>query len=187
GPAGATIDTDGALIILLDRATLTERVLPELIQKHFPNGDYTLSVADRNNNTVFGKPAERADSTSEVFSMRPDNLIFFATRELSLPRVPADGANVVVHQRVESLSESRVDGDAPANSQGSYKIELQEKVAGSPRTAAVALSTGDGAWQVSATHTAGSIDAYVASRFRQSMLIGIVLYLLLVGSIAAIV
>src|SRR5690606_23139652 len=113
GPAGATIDIDGALIILLDRATLTERVIPELAQKHFPNGDYTLRVADRNNNTVFGKPAERADSTSEVFSMRPDNLIFFATRELSLPRVPADGANVVVHQRVESLSESRVDGDAP--------------------------------------------------------------------------
>ena len=30
------MDIDGALIILLDRETLTERVLPELAQKHFP-------------------------------------------------------------------------------------------------------------------------------------------------------
>ena len=189
GPAGATMDIDGALVILLNRATLTDRVLPELAQKHFPNGDYTVSVADRNNNTVFGTPVDRekADASAEVFSMRPDNLIFFATRELSLPRVPAEASNVIVRQRVESITESRDQSAAPSNSQGSYKIELKEKVEGAPRTAAVALSTGDGAWQVSATHRAGSIDAYVASQFRQSMLIGIGLYLLLVGSIAAIV
>ena len=187
GPAGATMDVDGALVILLDRATLTERMLPELVQKYFPNGDYVLNVADRDHNTVFGTPNAASDSSAEVFSMRPDNLIFFATRDLSLPRTEGDTGNVVVHQRVETVSGTRVLDKAPPESQRSFKIELQEKAEGAPRTAAVALATGDGGWEVSATHSSGSIDAYVESQFRRSMLIGLALYLLLVGSIAAIV
>ena len=119
--------------------------------------------------------------------MRADSMIFFATRELSLPRGPGEAANVVVQQRMESIGETRVVSAAPANSQSSFKIELKDRADGAPRTAAVAVTSGDGAWQLAATHTSGSIDAFVASEFRKSILIGTGLYLLLVGSIATIV
>ncbi|MEK7855963.1 MAG: HAMP domain-containing sensor histidine kinase, partial [Acidobacteriota bacterium] len=74
-----------------------------------------------------------------------------------------------------------------------FTFELQPKMPGAPanvktRTSVIA-TPGEGAdpWTLSVQHSAGSIEKFTSSEFRKSFLIGLGVYLLLVGAIIAIV
>lgn len=178
----------GWLVVLLDDTILKSRILPELAAKYFPENDYKVAVLDRDEHTVFSTSDVTAvDATAPLFSLSPDNLMFFANRD-ALPRMAQEHKRgVVVTQRVESHTFSRT--ETKDGKTGTFQIELQQPgEKARPRTTMVASTTESGAepWRLRVQHVAGSIDTFVLNERNKSFMIGLGIYLLLVGGIVAI-
>lgn len=178
----------GWLVILLDENVVTGRVLPDLAARHFPANDYALAVVDRNGQTVFktGDVTGDPDARGALFNLSPDRFLFFANREL-LPKATGERKDIIVNQRVESHTFTTRTETAGQNGE-TVKVEVQGPPgAGRTRTAMIA-GTGENSdpWTLNVRHAAGSIDAFVRGERNQSFLIGLGIYLLLVGGIAAI-
>jgi signal transduction histidine kinase len=175
----------GLLFILLDEGTIKTKVLPELAAKYFPENDYKLAVLDKNDQTVFAtQDTTDADATAKMFNMSPDSLMFFANRE-SMPKVlEQHDRNVVINRRVQNHRFSRIE-----NTNGkAFNIELQQPgEKGRLRSPMItATDTGNEPWTLRIQHNAGSIDSFVRGERNKSFLIGLGIYLLLVGGILAI-
>ena len=177
----------GWLVILLDEPTIKTRVLPDLAIKYFPENDYKLAVVDKADQTVFAtQDITAADTSAKMFNMSPDNLFFFASRE-AMPKMMAEHkAGVVIDQRVESRTFTR---SAKINGEPStYDLEIQQpSEKGKLRTSLIASTGSDREpWTLRVQHTAGSIDAFVRNERNKSFMLGLGIYLLLVGGIIAI-
>src|SRR5688572_8980653 len=177
----------GWLVIQLDEAVIRDRILPQLSAKYFPDGDYRLLVADKDNRSIFnlGESTAHSDATAAMFDLSPDNLMFFANREL-LPRsTEVHKRSVVVNQRVESHTFEAKTSDGKT---GTFKVQMQQPgrpgqtaKLRTPMFSGETASKGD-PWTLSVQHTAGSIDAFVRAERDKSFLIGLGVYLLLVRS-----
>ena len=181
-------DQFGWIVIKLDEQTVKSRIIPDLVAKYFPDGDYNVSVIDKASAQVFATNEVTADdATAPMFNMSPDNLLFFANREPILRKISDEGkGEVVINQRVESHTFTRT--DAPPQKTGRFNIELKQPgERGRLRTAMIA-STSDEAepWKLRVQHTAGSIDTFVRNERNKSFALGLGIYLLLVGGILAI-
>ncbi|MGD9630014.1 MAG: sensor histidine kinase [Pyrinomonadaceae bacterium] len=189
--ADRTIDLpkpDGYLIVRLSESVIKTKILPELAAKHFPSNEYAVAVADRAGNAVFqtasGASAD-PDAKAALFDLTPDSMIFFSNRELLPRRQKADeAANIILDQRVERRTSST---EANGSKGETFTIEMKE--AGEQRRTAVISSTtaGGAPWRLNVQHSSGSIDAYIQGERYKSFAIGLGIYLLLVGSIIAIV
>jgi hypothetical protein len=190
GPSGEKIrmpKPDGLLVVFLDRATILEKILPELKAKYFSGSEYKLAVKDRKENIVFGASnASSPDTSAGLFDLTPDNLIFFS--KIGLPRQPGEKKDgMVVSQRIESRTFSTSEISNGKES-GKFTIELKDDKDGKVnKTVVASTTTGGDPWKLSVTHSAGSIEAYVTGERRKNMAIGIGLYTLLVGGIGTIV
>lgn len=177
----------GSLVVMLDRDVITQNLLPDLVAKYFPAGDYRVEVIDRNKQPVFatGTFAENTDANAALFNLSPDNLLFFANREI----IPGSGdrKDVVVNQRVESHTFT-ARTQAPNEKAETFKVEVHGPMGeGRPRTAMIAgTSDGTEPWTVRVQHSAGSIAAYVKGERNKSFVVGLGIYLLLIAGIAAI-
>jgi len=180
----------GHFAIFLNEAVIKERMLPALAAQHFPANDYAVTVSDRSGNAVFQTaPAATVDPDAKaaLFDLTPDSMIFFSNRELLPRRKKAEQAgNVILDQRVERRA-SNPDEHLTETKGETFTIKMQE--AGEQRRTAVITSTTTDSdpWQLSVRHTSGSIDAYIRNERYKSFAIGLGIYLLLVGSIVAIV
>ena len=179
-------DKFGWLVIMLDESTIKDRILPDLAAKYFPENDYKLAVVNSGNTNVFATQEVTADdTTAKMFRMSPDNLFFFGSREL--PRMfEGHKKGVVVDQMVESHTFTRTEN---VNGKlGNFSIQLKrpaEKT--SLRTPITSTDPADVTpWTFRVQHTAGSIDSFVRGERNKSFALGLGIYLLLVGGIAAI-
>ncbi len=189
GPEGRLSEPAGQLAVLLDRETVLGRMLPDLQQKYFSAGEFTLAVTDRSGNAVFGCTRDtKPDATADLLSLRPDNLIFFANSGQALPKVMAERrSGTVVNSHIESRTYT-ANANSAVREDRAFTFEIAPNQDGRPRTRVLSTTTtGKDEWNLLATHTAGSIDAFVTRETRKSTAIGLAIYLLLVGSIAAIV
>ena len=176
---------DGRLVVFLDRATILDIVLPELKEKYFSGGEYKLRVSDRKENIVFGDPNASSDASAALFDLTPDSLIFFS--KMGLHRQAEKREGMVVNQRIESRRFS-TNEIGNGKETGKFTIELNDNKDGKLNKTVIASTTAGGdPWKLNATHSSGSIDAYVTGERRKNMAIGIGLYTLLVGGIGAIV
>jgi signal transduction histidine kinase len=122
-----------------------------------------------------------------MFDMSPDNLLFFGNRE-ALPKVMGERrSGIVIDQKIESHTFTRtesVNGDG-----GSLDIQVRQPgERGKLRAAMIATAGASGApWTLRVQHVAGSIDSFVSSERNKSFVLGLGVYLLLVGGILAIV
>ena len=186
-PMVALPERFGSLIILLDDSTIKQHVLPDLTQKYFPEGDFKLDVLNRADQPVFStQDLTASDTTANMFDMSPDNLLFFTARD-AVPKVPEERqAGVVIDQRVESHTLSRT--ETVEGKTGTFNLELRtpgEK--GRLRTSMLAGTTGGGEpWKLRIQHVSGSIETFVRGERNKSFLIGLGVYILLVGGIIAI-
>ncbi|CAN5636828.1 hypothetical protein BH24ACI3_BH24ACI3_09960 [soil metagenome] len=189
GPEGLVDEPLGHIAILLDRETVLGRMLPDLQQKYFPTGEFKLAIKDRSGNAVVGGGSDvKPDATADLMSLLPDNLIFFATPGQALPKMMAERrSGTIVNSRIESRTfSSNVNSDVREDKAITFEINPGQNER--PRTQVMSTTTtGTEAWNLAATHRAGSIDAFVSGETRKSMAIGLAIYLLLAGSIAAIV
>jgi signal transduction histidine kinase len=179
---------EGYIAVFLDESVIKEKVLPSIAAKHFPTGDYTVVVKDRGANTIFqtsNGTMSQPDAKAALFDLTPDSLIFFSNREL-LPRrqKAGEGTNIILDQRVERRAADPANGVEAGET---FTVKMKE--AGRERTTAVVAEkkADSDPWQLSVHHTAGSIDAYIQGERYKNLAIGLGIYLLLVGSILAIV
>ncbi len=185
------LNRSGYLIVSLDQSVLTEKLLPELAAKHFGDGEYKPAVVSAEGSPVFGSTGDgEADAKAGLLSMSPNNFVFFGNRELmsslKVPK-PAGEHDVMLNSRVETRSFSTV--ETGPKSDGKVEIRLQAESA--PRTAVFTATTrGEeqkSPWVLQVRHSAGSIDAFMASQLRQNLAIGFGLLVLLAGAVAAII
>ncbi|PYT01853.1 MAG: hypothetical protein DMF63_03175 [Acidobacteria bacterium] len=178
-------DRFGSLIVLLDEPTIKQHILPDLVQKYFPEGDFKVDVVNRSDQPVFGKnDITGSDATAKMFDMSPNNLMFFGIREPS-PRTAEDHrAGVVIDQRVETHTFDRTEAEGAKT----FNLELRTPPENARLRTSMIASTGteNEPWKLRVQHASGSIDAFVSGERNKSFLIGLGVYLLLVGGIVAI-
>lgn len=179
----------GWVVILLDESIVRNKILPDLSAKYFGDGEYSVSVFNKGGQAVFSSRTEttESDATKLLFDLSPDNFVFFANRD-AMPKVIETRKNqngVVIDQRVESHSFSRT--ESVTGKSGTFTVELKEH-SDSPkvRTSVIAATDrGRGPWTLQVRHVAGSIDSFVRGQRQESFLIGLGIYVLLVGAIMA--
>jgi signal transduction histidine kinase len=180
----------GWVVVQLDGTVIKERIFPDLASKYF-GADFKLAVTDKAGTNVFtaGGTPTGADASAPMFSMSPDNLLFFTSRD-AVPKIVRERGNggVIVNQRVESHTFSRTEIDGKT---GTFQLELKQAdgMKSKPRATVMASSNGSSGdpWVLNVQHAAGSIDAFVTAERNKSFAIGLGIYLLLVGGILAIV
>lgn len=181
----------GFVVVLLNEAVIKEKILPELAARHFPNGDFKVAVTDRSGQDVYSTApfSETTDTKAALLDLTPDHLIWVANREVPPRRTPgmATSSEVVLNQRIETRTISPADG--PSKVEGGETFTIQMKQAGrNQRTAVISDSPiANSQWQLGVVHAAGSIDAFIRGERNRNLAIGFGIYLLLLGSIIAIV
>ena len=161
----------GFLVIKLDEAVIRDQILPDLAKKHFPENDFRLSVVSRTGEKIFQTgEVTTAEANAPLFDLTPDNLIFFANRDL-LPRTPerrADG--VLVNQsQIRTHSFSTVESETitvgkmqeKRQATGTFQLKLRDKQ--NPTTIIqTANLPNPGNWTLSVQHSAGSLENFIA-------------------------
>ena len=176
---------EGYLIIQLDRNVVETKLLLDLVAKHFPEGDFRIDIKNKDQDSVFQTDGEfeKADATERLLTLSPDNLIFFANKDV-LPRTAERHSSMVINQSVENRSFGHVKTES--NSTKTFTFELNSD---EPRkkTAFFTSIVGDGdGWALGVQHKSGSVDAFVSGEQNRKMLTGLAIYFLVIGSIVAI-
>ncbi|MBK9155797.1 MAG: HAMP domain-containing histidine kinase [Chloracidobacterium sp.] len=184
----------GHLAIMLDRSVITGRILPDLVAKHFPEGNFRVSVADRTGAAVYQPAGEAAnpDAKAGLMSLAPDNLLLLSSNGMWSQMMTERKSDVRVSERVESKTFTHSESTPEGTKTDTFTVELKPRTPdGGPVKArtSVFASTANGTdpWMLNVLHTSGSIDAFISGEFTKNFLIGLGVYLLLVGAIIAIV
>lgn len=186
----------GFLAIRLDSSVITERLLPALAAKHFPEGNFRISVTNLAGAAVYqpfgGLPG--SDAKAGLIDLAPDNLLLLSNRGMWSDFM-ADKASsgITVSERIESKTFTHSETTPDGTKTGTFTVELKpgkpnlgENVK-SRASVLAAASNGADPWTLNVAHTSGSVDAFTRGEFTKSFLLGLGVYLLLVGAIVAIV
>lgn len=175
----------GYLAIVLDRSTMTEKIIPQIAAKYFDGNEYRLQVTDKAGNEIFREVgAGETDTTARLLDVSPGNFMFFTNRDL-IDKIGEKRQSVVVNSKVETHSfEQKSDAKV-----ADFKIEMKGS---KPRTSVftATTTTGDvpgGPWLLGVQHVSGSLDGYIASTLRRNLAIGFGILFLLAAAVAAII
>ena len=183
----------GFLVLKLDETVVKDRILPDLAKKHFPEGDFNLSVKNKNGQTIFqtGEVAA-ADRTVNLFGLSPDNLVFFTNRDV-LPRTrqPVDARGGVVSQSIKTQTFSTVETETISSDKlperqtvGTFQLKLKDGE--SPTTVIQTRLPGEGNWTLGVQHGAGSLERFIANTRNRNLGISFGILSLLAVSIVLI-
>jgi len=183
-------DKYGYLAIKLDPETIQEKILPALISKYFPDGDFRVAVTKRDGTPVFQSiSGETSDAAAPLLDLSPDNFVFFANKDLLSSIDEGKRKSIVMNSRTESRSVSTF--DTKDDEKGDVKIEIKRDV--SPKRTAVFTTTAktgsddETPWMLAVQHSSGSIDAFMADTFRRNLAVGLGLLSLLALAVVAII
>ena len=178
-------DRIGSLVIILDQIAITDRILPDLVQKYFAEGEYKVSVTNKDGQAIFGSTSA-ADTSAPLFDLSPDKFIMFAGRDASAHIEEAKKQGVIVNQSVETFSSSEsADGKTPGPETGTFNVQFQ-RGGELPRTQVFTRAGIEDPWKLNVQHQAGSIGAYIDNAFRRNLAIGAGLYAMLAAAILGI-
>jgi len=181
--------TYGYLAIILDKDTLNQRVLPDLAASHFGEGDFKLSVVDKNQEAIFNTQtgADGTDAKAGMFNVTPENFIFYANKDVLSSGEPEKREGMVVSSHVESRTFSKVIANSNSNSTGTVQVELKSDA--KPRTSIFTARTEniEAPWTLMVQHRRGSIEAFLAQTKFRSLAVGFGILFLLGAAVAAII
>lgn len=176
----------GHLVIKLDPVTVKERLLPDLAEKYFGDGEYRMAVTRSGGEKVFrGIDGGPADATTSLFELSPENFIFFSNKDLLSAIEREKHQNVKLTSHFESRAMTRT--ETRNENSSTVKIEIKGE---EPRTAAFTATTSgprNGLWTLQVQHSSGSLDAFLANTLRRNLALGFGILLLLAAAIAAII
>ena len=181
--------TYGYLAIILDKDTLNQRVLPDLAASHFGEGDFKLSVVDKNQEAIFNTQTgvDGTDAKAGMFNVTPENFIFYANKDVLSSGEPEKREGMVVSSHVESRTFSKVIANSNSNSTGTVQVELKSDA--KPRTSIFTARTEniEAPWTLMVQHRRGSIEAFLAQTKFRSLAVGFGILFLLGAAVAAII
>lgn len=159
-------ETFGYLAIRLDPAVIKEKILPDLALQYFPDGEFNVTIADKNGNDVLrtkdisGEP----DVQTNMFAVNPADFIYFANKKLLAPREDENrNGGVIVNEHFESRT-SRVE----SSNGRTVKVEVAQ--GGKPRTTVFSKTAEpEGEWLLTAQHRDGSITANLENTKRRNL------------------
>lgn len=193
-PAVKMPERKGLLMIALNRDVITGRILPDLSAKHFPEGNFRVAVKNTADASIYETSGglSGSDADAGLLSLTPDNLIFFRDRGAWSQLRTEKRKGIVVNESIESKIFTHTETGPEGTKTGTYTVQLKpghstEEGIKSRTNVFAGSEPGSDPWRLSVQHTAGSIDAFARNEFNKSFAIGLGLYLLLVGSIVAIV
>jgi len=181
----------GHLIILLDKDVVVSKILPQLVAKHFPGGEFHVEVRNKSGDSIFRSASEvaAADASETLLTVSPDNMIFFSNQNI-LPRTgPAERhSSMMIDQHVESRTFSQVETSSNSNSNTTKTFTFELNTEGPKKRTAIftGISDGNDSWQLGVEHASGSVDAFVRGEQNRKLLTGLSIYLLVIGAIVAI-
>jgi len=181
-------DKKGVLVIELDEEIVKDRILPELVKKHFPENDFNLSVVSKTGQSIFQtNDVTNADWTAEILNLSPDNLLFFPNREVLKRMQDVESQGIVINQSVQTAKfqkENAPPGALPEKkSVGTFTFELKNDE--KPRTVirTTASLKNEGKWLVNVQHIAGSLDNFIARTRNKNLAVSFGILSLLGASI----
>jgi len=171
--------TTAAVIVELDRDVLITRVLPELVERHFPEKDasqYHIAIRGsgpeplylRGVNDPVSITALNADAVAGFFSTPHLELAAQAFTEGQIMSWQFNSATV--RRSVESANTTTVGARSPQPGTGNVSIVMQGRNIRA-KTAEPLMFTTLGGWHVALRHGAGSLDAAVNQARRRNVLI----------------
>ncbi len=172
----------GYLVIKLDETVIKEKVLKDLAEKYFPDGDYRFSVfSNLKKSTIFQTAnIEKADVSVPMLNLLTNNFAFFINQDLaSTISRSSVGNGVIVNQKFEK----RVTTAIPSNSNSSVKIQV---MSGQPQVFERGNLNPNGLWMLNVQHKAGSLEQFVGNTKRKNLLVSFGILGLLGASIGLI-
>jgi len=156
----------GCLVIMLDRPTLTEKLLPDLASKYFPDNDFKLAVQTKGGDTVFQTQdaVSVPDASVNLFDLSSDNFFIFANRDLIPPGEKK--REVLINQKFESRSgtNSRVETHTVTGSSdeqtGTLSFEIKPDTKLRTKVFERTASPDNEHWLLRLQHRDGSIAAF---------------------------
>lgn len=175
----------GYLAIQLDPATIKEKVLPDLANKYFGDGEFKAAVIDKAGQSVYQSiTADAGDASAPLFDLSPDNFIFYANKDLMSSIGAEKREGVVMNSRVESFeATTKTEG----GKEGAVTVQIKKDAMPRTRIFTTTTSGNSSPWTLQVQHSSGSLNAYLANTLRRNLAVGFGLLLLLAVAIAAIV
>lgn len=194
----------GDLYIVLDRDALARKIIPTVFERFFPEKDFAFEIISKEGSSEFISSNDKLtapDAEAGFFDIKSNNLVFIAVngQPLSVGNVSRTGGSTDLIRAVRSESLSASD---PAKTQvrelrvfegketrvASVSSTPQFKVSGRSETSALTVSnTTPSFWSLRVQHRSGSIGDFIDREMNKQLLLGMTVYILLVGSIIAIV
>ncbi len=164
-----------AIIVELDKDVLVTQVLPELVERHFPEGDagqYLISIRGSGQTPLYVRGA--AASESVMIGTADALASFFSSPHLDLTAQTLGAFNswqfntATFDRRAGAITEMATRVRAPT--EGSMAIVVGRSVSGT-RLVEPSMITTFGGWHIALRHGAGSLDAAVAQARRRNVVI----------------
>lgn len=167
-----------AVIVELDRDVLIKRVLPELVERHFPDRDasqYHIAIRGSSPDPLF---LRGVNDPASVTAANADAMAgFFSTPHLEVAaqaftegQVMSWQFNTATVRRAIEGTTATIAARTPQPGAGNVSIVMQGRSAGA-RTTEPAVFAAFGGWHIALRHGAGSLDAAVAQARRRNVLI----------------
>ena len=196
------------VVVLLDRAYITDEMLPALAQQHFRHTgdgfDYQLAVVTpANRGLVYHsapdftpRPDAAVDATMDLFQVRTQDFASIVsevrrfTSTFTTGPLQATGTSTTVSEHIVLPPEA---GRALRMREGGpVSIFVQQNgplnsMTGSSGTAAARLTTGTAHWRLLVKHPSGSLEAAVNAARRRNLMISSTVLTVLGASVALLV
>lgn len=198
-------DNYGVLLVILDKTVITERILPALTAKHFPEGNFRVEVKNNEQQPVYlsSGTLTTVDAEAGLLSLMPNNFIFVdrissVAGMQKTPTIVRGPGKVETHtftrtQVYNSNSNSAIlDLKVDSNVRGARGTAIASSgtMEGKPLTSSIiatASQSENDQWNLAVQHTSGSVGAFIQSELNRKLMIGGGLYLLAALAIIAIV
>ena len=177
----------GVLIIELDAEVIKNQLLPSLVKEYFSTSEsanYKLAVTNQKSETIFQtQPLNASDASAKLLDLAPDNLVWFANREV-LSSIEGEKKSMVF-SKFETNIKKESGGETSAKD-GPGRVEF--KVTGDgeqPRVRVFESSerqTG-GAWTLNVQHTSGSLEQFITGARRKNLAVSFGILSLLAASV----
>lgn len=171
------IPTTAAVVVELDREVLTSRILPELVERIFPERDaaqYHIAIRDNGRVPLFLRGVKDADDVTPVNADAVAGFFAAPHRDV-VTRTVTEGQ--LLSWDIGSLTAARpaagTSTAAPATppTGGSFSIMVQERSSAQALSAGTVFMSGPGGWTIALRHGAGSLDAAVNHARRRNVAI----------------
>lgn len=169
----------GYLLVVLNEEAFSKSLIPRLIQKYFsdPEGiNYNVSIIRQSGKSVYktnDAPLSKADLTTNIFSLSPNDFIFFSRDEAVIESDKSKKPDRVVVGQSRTISSNKLSKGTRLEQQDIVSVNIKQVGVGKPKIAVFEGKEGiqKGIWTLNVQHISGSLDQFVLNTRRKNLAI----------------